>query len=36
MYRGKLVEVGPAQQITTQPQNAYTQSLIAATPELTA
>jgi peptide/nickel transport system ATP-binding protein len=35
MYRGKLVEVGPAEQITTRPQNSYTQSLLAATPEMT-
>lgn len=32
MYRGKLVEVGTTEQITTRPQNAYTRSLLDATP----
>jgi ABC-type glutathione transport system ATPase component len=36
MYRGKLVEVGPAEQMTTHPRNSYTQSLLAATPEIMA
>jgi ABC-type oligopeptide transport system ATPase subunit len=36
MYRGKIVEVGTTEQITTDPQHAYTHSLLAATPELTA
>src|ERR1700734_112333 len=36
MYRGKIVEVGPTQQITERPQHAYTRSLIAATPEIEA
>jgi len=34
MYRGKLVEVGTTEEITTAPQHAYTRSLLAATPEL--
>jgi peptide/nickel transport system ATP-binding protein len=34
MYRGKIVEVGTSEQITEQPQHAYTRSLLAATPEL--
>ncbi|MBV8052109.1 MAG: ABC transporter ATP-binding protein, partial [Acidobacteriaceae bacterium] len=34
MYRGKLVEVGPTQQITEQPRDAYTRSLLQATPEV--
>ena len=36
MHRGKLVELGDADQITTRPQHPYTQSLLDATPELTA
>ena len=34
MYRGKIVEVGAAEQITERPQHAYTRSLLEATPEL--
>jgi ABC-type oligopeptide transport system ATPase subunit len=34
MYRGKIVEVGSSEQITAQPQHAYTRSLLQATPEL--
>ncbi len=34
MFRGKLVEVGPTQQITAHPAHQYTQSLLAATPEI--
>lgn len=34
MYRGKLVEVGDTGQITSSPQHPYTQSLLAATPQL--
>jgi len=34
MYRGTLVEVGPTDQITTQPQKSYTKSLLEATPEV--
>ena len=36
MYRGKLVEVGPVQQITERPNHAYTRSLLEATPEVLA
>jgi peptide/nickel transport system ATP-binding protein len=35
MYRGKLVEVGSTDQITNNPKNAYTRSLLEATPEIT-
>ncbi len=34
MYRGKIVEQGTTEQITERPQHTYTQSLLAATPEL--
>jgi len=34
MYRGKIVEVGPAEQITERPQHPYTRSLLEATPEV--
>jgi len=34
MYRGKIVEVGDAEQITTRPAHAYTRSLLEATPEV--
>jgi oligopeptide transport system ATP-binding protein len=34
MYRGKLVEVGDAQQITERPGHPYTRSLLEATPEI--
>jgi ABC-type glutathione transport system ATPase component len=34
MYRGKIVEIGSAAQITGRPQHAYTSSLLAATPEI--
>jgi peptide/nickel transport system ATP-binding protein len=34
MYRGKLVETGTTEQITTRPENAYTRSLLEATPEI--
>jgi ABC-type glutathione transport system ATPase component len=34
MYRGQIVEVGPAEQITERPQHAYTRSLLEATPEV--
>jgi ABC-type oligopeptide transport system ATPase subunit len=36
MYRGKIVEIGTTQQITTQPQHSYTRSLLEATPEVVA
>jgi ABC-type glutathione transport system ATPase component len=34
MYRGKIVEVGPTEQITGNPQHPYTRSLLEATPEV--
>jgi peptide/nickel transport system ATP-binding protein len=34
MYRGKIVEIGSAEQITAQPQHEYTRKLLAATPEM--
>jgi ABC-type glutathione transport system ATPase component len=34
MYRGKIVEVGPTEQITEQPQHPYTRSLLEATPQV--
>jgi ABC-type oligopeptide transport system ATPase subunit len=34
MYRGKIVEIGTTEQITAQPQHAYTRKLLAATPEM--
>jgi ABC-type glutathione transport system ATPase component len=34
MYRGKIVEVGPTQQITEEPKHDYTRSLLEATPEV--
>ena len=34
MYRGKIVEVGEAEQITQNPQHPYTRSLLEATPEV--
>ncbi len=34
MYRGKIVEIGSTEQVTTQPQHAYTRKLLAATPEM--
>src|SRR5271165_5162035 len=34
MFRGKIVEVGPSEQITGRPQHPYTRSLLEATPEL--
>jgi ABC-type glutathione transport system ATPase component len=36
MYRGKIVEIGTTQQITIQPQHAYTRSLLDATPDVVA
>ncbi len=36
MYQGKIVEIGSTEQITTQPQHAYTRKLLAATPEMAA
>lgn len=34
MYRGKIVEIGATEQITSEPQHPYTASLLAATPEI--
>jgi len=34
MHRGKLIEVGHTEQITNRPTDAYTRSLMAATPQL--
>jgi ABC-type glutathione transport system ATPase component len=34
MYRGKIVEVGAAEDITDRPQHTYTRSLLQATPEI--
>ena len=34
MYRGKIVEIGPTEQITEQPSHEYTRSLLKATPEM--
>jgi ABC-type oligopeptide transport system ATPase subunit len=34
MYKGKIVETGPAEQIMERPQHPYTQTLLAATPDL--
>jgi ABC-type glutathione transport system ATPase component len=34
MHRGKIVELGTSEQITESPQHAYTQSLLASTPEM--
>ena len=36
MYQGKIVEIGSTQQITEQPQDAYTRSLLQATPAVLA
>jgi ABC-type oligopeptide transport system ATPase subunit len=35
MYRGKIVEIGTTDQITTRPQHDYSRKLLAATPEMT-
>ncbi len=36
MYRGKIVETGPTEQLTERPQHPYTRSLLEATPEIAA
>jgi ABC-type glutathione transport system ATPase component len=36
MYGGRIVEIGSTEQITAQPQHAYTRKLLAATPEMAA
>ncbi|MBV8207300.1 MAG: ABC transporter ATP-binding protein, partial [Acidobacteria bacterium] len=34
MYRGKILEIGDTEELTTNPQNPYTRKLLAATPEI--
>jgi ABC-type oligopeptide transport system ATPase subunit len=34
MRKGEIVEIGEAVQITSSPQHEYTQTLLAATPEV--
>ena len=34
MYRGKILELGATEQVATSPSHPYTQSLLAATPEI--
>jgi peptide/nickel transport system ATP-binding protein len=34
MYRGKIVEIGSTEQITSEPRDSYTRKLLAATPEM--
>jgi peptide/nickel transport system ATP-binding protein len=34
MYRGKLIEIGPVEQIVERPSQAYTRTLLEATPEI--
>jgi ABC-type glutathione transport system ATPase component len=36
MYRGKIVEIGPTDQLAERPQHPYTRSLLEATPEIAA
>jgi ABC-type oligopeptide transport system ATPase subunit len=36
MRRGKIVELGPTEQITAYPEHPYTKSLVSATPEIRA
>jgi len=35
MYRGKIVEIGPTEQLTERPRHPYTKSLLEATPQMT-
>jgi peptide/nickel transport system ATP-binding protein len=32
MYRGRIVETGPTEQVTRQPEHAYTKALLSAIP----
>lgn len=34
MYRGKIVEIGPVDQVTSAPTHSYTRTLLQATPEI--
>ena len=34
MQQGKIVEIGPVDEITRSPRHPYTQTLLAATPEI--
>jgi peptide/nickel transport system ATP-binding protein len=34
MHRGRLIEIGDTEQITSSPQQSYTQALLSATPEI--
>jgi ABC-type glutathione transport system ATPase component len=34
MYRGKIVEIGATEQVTSQPAHSYTRTLLEATPEM--
>jgi ABC-type glutathione transport system ATPase component len=34
MYRGKILELGPTEEVTTRPQHPYTRALLEATPEV--
>ena len=34
MYRGKIVEIGPTEQLTERPAHSYTRSLLEATPQM--
>ncbi len=36
MHRGKVVEIGPAEQVTSVPVHPYTRALLAATPKMSA
>jgi ABC-type glutathione transport system ATPase component len=36
MYRGRIVEIAPTEQITNRPQHSYTKNLLRATPEVVA
>jgi peptide/nickel transport system ATP-binding protein len=36
MYRGKIVETGPTEQLVTNPAHPYTRTLLEATPEMDA